>query len=84
MDDITCPAVVWAWMLLTEDETSTVTSEQELQVEVSDVVSERTEVIAGVWWAEVSNTVDEGLSFVTIPVEKNESEKQNKNKRSRF
>ena len=49
MDDITCPAVVWVWMLLTEDDTSTVTSEQEVQVELSDAVSERTEVIAGVW-----------------------------------
>ena len=35
-------------MLLTEDDTSTVTSEQELQVEVSDAVSEGTEAIAGV------------------------------------
>ena len=70
-------------MLLTEDDTSTVTSEQELQVEVSDAVSERTEVIAGVWWAEVSNTLAEGLNSVTVSVEK-KSEKQNKNKRSRF
>ena len=57
-------------MLLTEDDTPTVTSEQELQVEVSDAVSERTEVIACIWWAEVSNTLAEGLSFVTVPVEK--------------
>ena len=70
-------------MLLTEDDTSTVTSEQELQVEVSDAVSERTEAIVCIWWAEVSNTLAEGLNSVTISVEK-KSEKQNKNKRSRF
>ena len=70
MDDITCPAVVWAWMLLTEDDTSTLTSEQEVQVELSDAVSVKTEVIACIWWAEVSNTLAEGLSFVTVPVEK--------------
>ena len=83
MEDVTCPAVVWAWMLLTEDDTSTVTSEQELQVEVSDALSERTEAVACIWWAEVSNTLAEGLNSVTVFVEK-KSEKQNKNKRSRF
>ena len=70
-------------MLLTEDDTSTVTSEQELQVEVSDALSERTEAVACIWWAEVSNTLAEGLNSVTVFVEK-KSEKQNKNKRSRF
>ena len=70
MDDVTCPAVVWAWMLLTEDDTSTVTSEQELQVEVSDALSERTEAVACIWWAEVSNTLAEGLNSVTVFVEK--------------
>ena len=70
-------------MLLTEDDTSTVTSEQELQVEVSDALSERTEAIACIWWAEVSNTLAEGLNSVTVSVEK-KSEKQNKNKRNRL
>ena len=36
-------------MLLTEDDTSTLTSKQELQVELSDAVSERIEVIACIW-----------------------------------
>ena len=31
------------------DDTSTLTSEQEVQVELSDAVSERTEVIACIW-----------------------------------
>ena len=75
MDDITCPAVVWAWILLTEDDTSTVTSEQELQVEVSDAVSERTEVIAGVLWAEVSNTFDVEPFFGLVSIEKTKGHK---------
>ena len=62
-------------MLLTEDDTPTVTSEQELQVEVSDAVSERTEVIAGVWWAEVSNIFDVGPFFGLVSIEKRQRHK---------
>ena len=62
-------------MLLTEDDTSTLTSEQEVQVELSDAVSERTEVIAGVWWAEVSNTFDVGPFFGLVSIEKSQRHK---------
>ena len=57
--------------------------DQKRQVEVSDALPERTEAIAWIWWTEVSNTLAEGLNSVTVSVEK-KSEKQNKNKRSRF
>ena len=62
-------------MLLTEDDTSTLTSEQEVQVELSDAVSERTEVIAGVWWAEVSNTFDVEPFFGLVSIEKRQRHK---------
>ena len=62
-------------MLLTEDDTSTLTSEQEVQVELSDAVSERTEVIAGVWWAEVSNTFDVEPFLGLVSIEKRQRHK---------
>ena len=62
-------------MLLTEDDTSTVTSEQELQVEVSDAVSEGTEAIAGVWWAEVSSNLDVRPIFGLVSIGKRQRHK---------